>query len=245
MLVVTDALIVLLFSSCSSVKVTEVRKVPLVTSLRLKARITHAIWTEHSLRVIVRRLLQTNELIMIRWCSKGKLVYYMPIYWGISVKCHVILTPAMVWSEGSALGSGRHVLKQGTPIESSWNLMAHGDARNGKWKENWRMEWVASTLYTTSEHDVSSITTADVHTWATSSRLNWPPRRFKWNRPFRRKTISGFCACAITFQTQASIGEEADVVGVGKGRTGVYPRVAAGVQAPPPPPESRILDFVI
>jgi hypothetical protein len=27
-----------------------------------------------------------------------------------------------------------------------WNLMAHGDAREGKWRENWRMEWVASTL---------------------------------------------------------------------------------------------------
>ena len=27
-----------------------------------------------------------------------------------------------------------------------WNLMAHGDAREGKWRGNWRMEWVASTL---------------------------------------------------------------------------------------------------
>jgi len=26
------------------------------------------------------------------------------------------------------------------------------------------------------------------------------PRRFKWVRPFRRKTKSSFCACAITFQ---------------------------------------------
>ena len=26
------------------------------------------------------------------------------------------------------------------------------------------------------------------------------PRRFKWTRPFRRKTKPGFCACAITFQ---------------------------------------------
>jgi len=31
-------------------------------------------------------------------------------------------------------------------LESSWNLMAHGDAREGKWRGNWRMEWVASTL---------------------------------------------------------------------------------------------------
>jgi len=28
-----------------------------------------------------------------------------------------------------------------------------------------------------------------------------PPHRFKWTRPFRRKTKSGFCVCAITFQT--------------------------------------------
>ena len=37
---------------------------------------------------------------------------------------------------------------------------------------------------------------------AASSRLNWRPCRFKWTRPFRRKTKSGFCACAITFRTQ-------------------------------------------
>ena len=40
------------------------------------------------------------------------------------------------------------------------------------------MQWVASTLHTTSEHGVSSITTADVHTSAVSSRLNWRPRWF-------------------------------------------------------------------
>jgi len=66
------------------------------------------------------------------------------------------------------------------------------------------MEWVASTLHTISEHGVSSITTADAHTSAASSRLNWRPCRFKWTHPFRRKTKSGFCACAITFQTQST-----------------------------------------
>jgi len=60
-------------------------------------------------------------------------------------------------------------------VESSWNVMAHGDAREGKWRGNWRVEWVASTLHTTSEHGVSSITTADAHTSAASSRLNWRP----------------------------------------------------------------------
>jgi len=65
------------------------------------------------------------------------------------------------------------------------------------------MEWVASTLQITSEHGVSSINTADAHTSTASSRLNWRPHRFKWTRPFRRKKKSGFCDCAVTFQTQS------------------------------------------
>jgi len=63
---------------------------------------------------------------------------------------------------------------------------------------------VASTLHTTSDHGVSSVTTADAHISTASSRLNRRPRRFKWTRPFRRKTKSGFCARAITFQTQST-----------------------------------------
>ena len=51
------------------------------------------------------------------------------------------------------------------------------------------------------EHGLSSITTADAHTSAASSRLNWHPRRYIWTRPFRWKTKSGLCVCAITFQT--------------------------------------------
>jgi hypothetical protein len=102
-------------------------------------------------------------------------------------------------------------------VESSWNVMAHGDAWEGKWRTNWRMEWAANTLHTTSEHDVSSITTADAHTSAASSWLNWRPGRFKWTHPFRRKTKSGFCACAITFQmlytifcSSVAVGTEVD-----------------------------------
>jgi len=90
-------------------------------------------------------------------------------------------------------------------VVSSWNVMAHGDAREWNWRGNWRMECVASTLHTTSERVVSSITTADAHTSAASSRLNWRSRRFKWTRPFRRKTKSGFWACAITFQLVSTI----------------------------------------
>ena len=31
-------------------------------------------------------------------------------------------------------------------VELFRNVVAHGDAREGKWRGNWRMEWVASTL---------------------------------------------------------------------------------------------------
>jgi len=79
-------------------------------------------------------------------------------------------------------------------------VTAHGDVRERKWRGNWRMEWVASTLHTISKHVVSSTTTADTHISAASSRLNLRSRRFKWTRPFRWKTKFGFCACAITFQ---------------------------------------------
>ena len=72
-------------------------------------------------------------------------------------------------------------------VDSSWNLMAHGDAREGKWRGNWRMQWIASTLHTTSENGVFNITTADAHTSTVSSRLNWRSRQLKWTRPFRRR----------------------------------------------------------
>jgi len=79
--------------------------------------------------------------------------------------------------------------------------MAHGDAREAKWRGKMRMEWVASRLAlyvgTRSIHSLS----ADPHSSTANSRLNWHPRRFKWTRPFRWKTKSGFCACAITFRT--------------------------------------------
>ena len=55
--------------------------------------------------------------------------------------------------------------------------------------------------HATSVRGLSIITTADAHTSAASSRLNWHPHRFRWTRPFQGKTKSGFCACAITFRT--------------------------------------------
>jgi len=62
------------------------------------------------------------------------------------------------------------------------------------------MEGVASTVVHCIGHGLSSIATADLHTSAASSRLNWHPRRYKWTRPFRWKTKSSFYACTITFR---------------------------------------------
>jgi len=67
-------------------------------------------------------------------------------------------------------------------------------------------EWVTTKRHMTAEHRLAQTVQtlqADVHSSPASSRLNWPPRRFKWTRPFRRKTKSGFCVCAVTFQTQS------------------------------------------
>ena len=82
-------------------------------------------------------------------------------------------------------------------LELVRNLVAHGDAGVGKWRGNWRMEWVASILTPPPNVDYP----ADAYTSAASSRLNWRPHRFKWTHPFWGKTKSGFCACAITFRT--------------------------------------------
>ena len=56
--------------------------------------------------------------------------------------------------------------------------MAHDDAREGGGSEggNWRKHWVASTLYTTLEHGLSSITTADAHTSAAQTKSGYMVR---------------------------------------------------------------------
>jgi hypothetical protein len=63
--------------------------------------------------------------------------------------------------------------------------MANGDSREGKRRRKWRMEWVASTFLTTSEHGVSSITTARAEPDGTRAETTFrlTPKRtspFKW-----------------------------------------------------------------
>ena len=69
------------------------------------------------------------------------------------------------------------------------------------------MEWVASSLALDDGARSIQLLSADPHSSAASSQLNWHPRRFKWTCRFRWKTKSGFCACAITFRTCYTGGE--------------------------------------
>jgi hypothetical protein len=129
-----------------------------------------------------------------------------------------ILSPEQYWVRSADLAASHYVNRLGceddrfhlVPAsewvggESSWNVMAHSDAREGKWRGNRRMEWVACTLHTISEHGVSSITTADAHNSVASTRLNWRPPPADLNGLVRfaerRNLVS---ARVITFQTQS------------------------------------------
>jgi len=102
-------------------------------------------------------------------------------------------------------------------VDCVWNVMAHCDARVEKWRRNKRLEWVTSKRHMTAELRLARAVQTlqvDVHSSSASSRLNWRPRRLKWTRPFRRKTKSGFSACAITFQTQSTLSWDSGTVWV-------------------------------
>ena len=68
--------------------------------------------------------------------------------------------------------------------------------------ETGRMQWVASTLRTNSEHGASSITTAYPHTSAgqQSTELTPSPADLNGLVRFARNTRSGFCACVVIFK---------------------------------------------
>ena len=79
-----------------------------------------------------------------------------------------------------------------------WHTVTHGRGSEG-W--NWWMEWVASTL--TPPPNVVYPALLKLMRTHRLPAVDWTdaPHRFKWTRPFRGKTKSGFCACAIRFRT--------------------------------------------
>ena len=164
----------------------------------------------HGFRLCLSRLIYTVRPCLINSCqpclSESDRTRHSTAWaWAQHGTCE--LTSAVEWRHVRDLNAfGFFRLPRGFPrrlLETNWNVMEHGDAREGKRRGNWRMEWVTSTLHTTSEHGLSSIST--ILPLMCTPRLptvgwNDAPRRFKWTRPFSRKTKSGFCAYAITFK---------------------------------------------
>jgi hypothetical protein len=72
--------------------------------------------------------------------------------------------------------------------------MAHGDAQEGKWRGNWRMQWVASSLALY----LRTRCIQHYYRWCAhlgcqqSTELTPPGGRFKWTRPLRGKKKSWF-----------------------------------------------------
>ena len=107
------------------------------------------------------------------------------------------------WTRPQA-GNIRLILR--TCVESSWNVMAHGDAREGKWRG--KLANGVGSQY--SSHYLGTWCIQHYYRWWRTPRLpvvDWTDahRRFKWTRPFRRKTKYDFCACAITFQLASTV----------------------------------------
>ena len=100
-------------------------------------------------------------------------------------------------------------------VERTRNLVAQGDAREGKWRANRRVEWVASSLAlclrTRCIQHYYHYYRWCAHLGCQQSNELTSPRRFKWTRPFRRKPDSGFCACAITFRVRSTFVELSDI----------------------------------
>ena len=85
-------------------------------------------------------------------------------------------------------------------IESSWNVMAHGDPRAGKCRG--KLANGVGSQYPS--HYLGSWCIQHYYRWCAhlgcqhSTELT-SPGWFKWTRPLRWKTKFGFCACDITF----------------------------------------------
>ena len=100
-------------------------------------------------------------------------------------------------------------------VELVRNLMAHGDAREGKWRGNWRMECVASPL--TPPPNVVYPALLKLMRTPRLPAVDWTdaPTDLNGLVRFGESLKSCFCVCAITFRTSC------DKVGVfcgGRGR---------------------------
>ena len=106
-------------------------------------------------------------------------------------------------------------------VDSSWNVMAHGDAKEGKWRGNWRMEWVVakrtSPFKSARGRQFSRLLAAEVCASAVVM-LDTPCSEVVWRvlathsiRQFPLHFPSFASPCAITFQLD-SAGVKVDVM---------------------------------
>jgi len=86
-------------------------------------------------------------------------------------------------------------------VDSTWNVMAHGDAREAKWRG--KLANAVGSQY--SSHYLGTWCIQHYYRWC--AHLGWPavdwtdaPADLNGLVRFARKTKSGFCACAVTFQ---------------------------------------------
>jgi len=87
------------------------------------------------------------------WDSQKILLHIFPFYCGM----HHSLLWLKNMSYQMSCTNWPLTPEQWLLVEFGLNVMAHGDAREGKWRGNWWMEWVVSTCHTTSEHGVSPL----------------------------------------------------------------------------------------
>ena len=83
-----------------------------------------------------------------------------------------------------------YYVRSAVKVACVWNVMAHGDAREGKWR--WKLANALGSQYPS--HYLGTRCIQHYYRWCrtprlVSSRLNWrpPPGRFKWTGPFGAK----------------------------------------------------------
>ena len=111
-------------------------------------------------RSLVKSTRQSVEMFKEPWDLNSSDVF--PLYGGLLLSGNAV-------QEAVALSR----CQASAAVKSSWNVMAHGEAREEKWRGNKKMEWVTSKRHMTAEHRLARA----VQTLQASSRLNWRPHR--------------------------------------------------------------------
>ena len=129
----------------------------------------------------------TLGCVKIKWAYKCRIMNYRLCH---GRKCY--RHPKRNISFVIAWGSNHHAQS------THWSIRARSEPGGTRWRTGGEVkEKLANGVgsqysHATSKRGLSSITQADAHTSAASSRLNWRPHRFKWTRTFgeRRNLVS-------------------------------------------------------